>query len=184
MKAKGSTMTVRRMLTLCALGTAIVAVLGIAPSASAQINVNRGQVGRVVLGAQADCRVAPNGLTARGGPFTVFAPSGVDAVNVRTRVVKFVDRRAVIVPGSTWSSWKQVTSGSPGTFQGSYVWTGKRGSKLEVGHLVEFWGVRGGLRGIALAVYDKYLTVTSGAPDFGSLGPWAPQQRYCQIPPR
>ncbi len=174
--------TIRRMLTLCALGTAIVAVLAVAPAASAQINVNRGQVGRVVLGTQADCRVAPNGLTARGGPYEVFAPGGVDAVNVRTRVVKFVNRKAVAIPGSDWSSWRRVTPASPATFQGSYVWTGKRNATLEVGHLVEFWGVRGGLRGIALAVYNRYLTVTSGAPDFGSLGPWAPRQRYCQVP--
>ncbi|GAC67005.1 hypothetical protein [Gordonia soli] len=178
-------MASRRLASIAgAIGIVAATAFGTAAPASAQVTIDRGQVGRVVLGTQADCRVAPNGLTARGGPFVVSAPPRTAAMNVRSRVVKIVNRKPVAIPGSTWSAWKRVTPASPATYSGGYVWTGNVRATLEVGHLVEFWGVRGGLRGAALAAYDRYLTTTSGAPDFGSLGPWLPSQRYCQIPRR
>lgn len=173
-----------RSITVVALLAVLLGVGALAAPANAQIDIKRGQTGGVMLAKQADCRLSPNGLTARDAQFTVFAPGRTTGANVRTRVVRIIDGKAVQMPGTRWSGWQQVLPAKPVQFRGGYVWTGKVRARLEVAHLVEFWGLRGGLIGATLAVQNRYLTTQSSAPDFGSLGPWLPVQRYCQTPRR
>ncbi|MFW0782972.1 hypothetical protein AAFP35_00500 [Gordonia sp. CPCC 206044] len=161
---------------------AAVLALGSGTVSHAQIDTKRGVTGQVMLAKQADCKIAPNGLTARDAAFTVFSPNRVGA-NVRTKVMRLINGKSSPMPGVAWSGWRRVTPVQPVQFPGGDVWTMNTRVRLEVGHLVEFWGLRGGLLGSTAAVQNRYLTVHSGAPDFGSLGPWLPVHRFCDTPP-
>ncbi|AZG46480.1 hypothetical protein [Gordonia insulae] len=167
---------------LITVGVLLATVLAAGSVADAQIDIKRGQTGQVLLAKQADCRVSPNGLTARDTGFTVLSPRA--GANIRTRVVRLINGRSVPLAGTRWSGWQQVLPSKPVQFGGASVWTGNRRARLEVGHLVEFWGLRGGFLGATLAVQNRYLTTSSSLPDLGSLGPWLPVQRYCQVPRR
>ncbi|MYR07273.1 hypothetical protein GTV32_13570 [Gordonia sp. SID5947] len=169
---------------LITLGVLLATVLATGSVADAQIDVARGKTGQVLLAKQADCRVSPNGLTARDASFTVLSPERTPGANIRTRAIRLINGRAVPLAGASWSGWQQLLPSKPVQFRGASVWTGDRRARLELAHVVEFWGLRGGFLGAKLAIQNRYLTTSSSLPDLGSLGPWLPVQRFCQVPRR